>query len=137
MARKMSYDGKYKLSRHQFNTAKWYALGFNEWLDEYNRLKDSVSAISYENGDMPHAVNKTSNPTEELAERRAELRAKMDKIVACCNVAGGDLSEYLLKAVTNENVTYHTLKALMDIPCSANTFYDRRRKFYWLLAKEL
>lgn len=137
MARKMSYEGKYKLSRHAYNTAKWYALGFNEWLDEYNSLKDSVSAISYENGDMPHAVNKTSNPTEELAERRAVLSEKMDRVTRCCQLAGGDISEYLFKAVTNEGITYNTLKALKNIPCSANTFYDRRRKFYWLLAKEL
>jgi hypothetical protein len=137
MARKMSYEGKYKLSRHEFNTAKWYALGFNEWLEEYNKLKDSVSAISYENADMPHAVNKTSNPTEELAERRAVLSEKMDRITRLCQVAGGDISDYLFKAVTNEDISYNTLNALMNIPCSANTFYDRRRKFYWLLAKEI
>lgn len=137
MARKMSYEGKYKLSRSEYNAAKWYAYRFNEWLDEYNSLKDSVSAISYENADMPHAVNKTSNPTETLAERRAVLREKMDRITRICQTAGGDLSDYLFKAVVNENVTYSTLKALMDIPCSANTFYDRRRKFYWLLAKEI
>ena len=137
MARKMSYEGKYKLSRAEFNTAKWYAYRFNEWLDEYNALKDSVSAISYENADMPHAVNKTSNPTESLAERRAVLSEKMEKITKCCQIAGGDLSEYIFKAVTNENVSYKTLQAFMEIPCSANTFYDRRRKFYYLLAKEI
>lgn len=137
MARKMSYEGKYKLSRAEFNNAKWFAYRFNEFLDEYNSLKDSVSAISYENADMPHAVNKTSNPTMSLAERRAELSRKMDIINRCCQQAGGDISEYLFKAVTNENVTYNHLKTFMQIPCGATMFYERRRKFYWLLAKEI
>ena len=137
MARKMDYKGKYKLSRAEFNRAKWFALSFNDWMDEYNALKDSVSAINYENGDMPHAVNKTSNPTENLATRRAELKQKMDIVVECCNEADAALSEYILKAVTNENVTYQNLKVLLDIPCGATLFYEKRRKFYWLLAKEI
>lgn len=135
MARKMNYTGKYKLSRAEFMAAKWYSLRFNEWLDEYNSLKDSVSAISYENGDMPHAINKTSNPTLDLASRRSELKSKMDLIIDCSNRAGGDISEYILKSVTNEHVTYNHLKMFMNIPCSASMFYDRRRKYYWLLAK--
>ena len=137
MARKMSYSGKYKLSREEYNHAKWYALRFNRWLDEYNSLSDSVGAFSYENADMPKAVNKTSNPTEQLAERRAELRNKMDLVINCCQEAGGDIFNYLLSAVTNEEVTYNTLVALKQIPCSANTFYDRRRKFYYLLSQKI
>lgn len=137
MARKMSYSGKYRLSRSEFNAAKWHALRFNEWLAEYNSLSDSVKAITYEDADMPHAINKTGDPTEILAERRAELRDKMDVVIQCAREAGGDLQEYILKAVTNEDVTYQVLRTFMDIPCSANTFYDRRRKFYYLLAKRL
>lgn len=137
MARKMSYEGKYKLSRSEFMNAKWHALRFNEWLDEYNKLSDSVSAISYERADMPKSLNKISCPTEELAAKRAELRQKMDVVINCAKESGGDLFEYILAAVTNEDVTYNTLKALKDIPCAPNTFYERRRKFYYLLAKEL
>lgn len=137
MARKMSYEGKYKLTRAEYNHAKWYALSFNEWLDEYNSLKDSVSAISYENADMPHGKNKVSNPTLDLAERRAELSKKMDLIIKCSEEAGGDLSEYIFKAVTNESVTYESLTALLQMPCGRTLFYERRRKFYFLLAKEI
>lgn len=137
MARKMSYEGKYKLSRSEFMNAKWYALRFNEWLDEYNRLADSVTAISYEKADLPKAQNKISCPTEDLATRREELRRKMDIVINCAKDSGGDLFEYILAAVTNEDVTFNTLKALKNIPCAPNTFYERRRKFYYLLSKEL
>ena len=47
--------------------------------------------------------------------------------------ADQDLYQYLLKAVTSEDVTYRYLKMIMRIPCGKKMYYDRRRKFYWLL----
>ena len=77
MSRKTEYTGRYKLSKNEFGYAKWYSLKYYEWLDEYNTLKDSVKAIQY--SDAPKGSGK-SDPTEKLAERRAELRRKMLKI---------------------------------------------------------
>ena len=45
--------------------------------------------------------------------------------------------QYLLKAVTEENVTFKYLKTVMNIPCEKDMFYDRRRKFYFLLSKKI
>ena len=49
--------------------------------------------------------------------------------------ADPDIYQYILKAVTEEDVTYRYLNMIMGIPCSHNTYYDRRRRFYWLLDK--
>ena len=48
-----------------------------------------------------------------------------------------ELYQYIIKAVTNEYVTYKYLQTIMNIPCSRNTYYDRRRKFYYLLSKKI
>lgn len=45
-----------------------------------------------------------------------------------------DLGEYILAAVT-QGLTYETCKTRFDIPCSRDTYYDRYRKFFWLLHK--
>ena len=130
------YSGKYELTKAQFLSAKYYALRFNDWLREYNGLKDSVSAMSYENADMPHAVNKISCPTEDLSIKREELRAKMDKVTICCvRVAGKDLATWLLDAVTND-CTFEEMKA-KGLPIERTAFYGIRRHFYYLLAKEI
>lgn len=48
--------------------------------------------------------------------------------------ADDKLYSYILKAVT-ENLSYAYLKTRLDIPCSKDTYYDRYRRFFWLLNK--
>ena len=47
-----------------------------------------------------------------------------------------DISRYIIKAVTEKDITYNYLKMVMKIPCGQNMYYDRRRKFYCLLSKK-
>ena len=47
--------------------------------------------------------------------------------------ADPELYSYILKAVT-EGTTFVVLKSLYGIPCERDMFYDRRRKFYWVLS---
>ncbi len=132
MATKTEYTGKYKISKFDYGFAKWYSLKYNEWLEEYNALKDSVKSMSY--GEI-HG-SKVGNPTEELATKRAELRNKMLKVENAAFDAGGDIAEYLLIAVTNEDMTYEQLER-KGMPCGRTLFYDKRRKYYYLLSKEI
>ena len=134
MSRRNYYTGKYKLSKEEFLSAKYYALRYNSWLSAYNALKDSVGAIVYDG--MPHGSG-TGNPTESLAIKRDKLRKKMALIEDTAREADPELASYIMKAVTNEDVTFHHLKTLMDMPCGQKTYYDRRRRFYWLLAKKI
>lgn len=134
MARKMSYSGKYKISRKALNYAKWYSLNYPDWLEQYNSLKDSVRAISYDG--MPTGKGQASDATMKLATKRAELRDKMLKVEHAASEAGGDIAEFILKSVIFENMTFEDMKAI-GLPCERTMFYERRRKYYYLLSKEL
>ena len=46
-----------------------------------------------------------------------------------------NLAVYILKGITEE-LSYDYLKTRLNIPCSKDTYYDRYRKFFWLLNKE-
>lgn len=134
MARKTEYTGKYKLSRFEYGYAKWFALKYSEWLEQYNSLKDSVKAISYDQ--TGHGKGSISDKTQDFATKRAELRDKMLKVEHCAFDAGGDIGEYILKSVIYEDQTFEDMKA-QGMPCERTFFYERRRKFYWLLSKEI
>ena len=134
MARKMSYSGKYKLSKFEYGYAKWFSLKYPEWLDEYNSLKDSVGAINYDS--MPGGKGQVSDATMKLATKRAELKDKMLKVEHAASEAGGDIAEFILKAVIFEDMTFEDMKAL-GLPCERTMFYERRRKYYYLLSKEI
>ncbi|MDY4080120.1 MAG: hypothetical protein SOY97_00665, partial [Candidatus Metalachnospira sp.] len=68
---------------------------------------------------------------------RAELNRKCELVEQTAIEAAPEFYNYLLKAVTNEGITFNYLKSVMDIPCGRDMYYDRRRKFYWLMSKKL
>jgi hypothetical protein len=135
MPRREFYTGKYALSKEEFLSAKYYALRYNAWLAEYNSLKDSMGAITVD--DMPHAKNNISNPTQRLAERRAELREKMEIIEQAAKDANPEIARELMIMATNYDMTFDRLKAECDIPYESTQFYKYRRKFYYLLSKKI
>lgn len=122
---------KYGISKHRFKELYYWCLQYNEWKDELKYKTDTVKAI--ETHDMPTGSGGMRRPTEELAMRRARLEENCRLIEQTAIETDPDLYQYILKAVTNEDITYRYLRLIMEIPCSSNTYYNRRRKFYWLL----
>ena len=109
-------------------------VAYNEWKKELSGLTDTSKAITY--SDMPKG-NMNPDPTGDLVERRESLVKNVDLVEHCARKADPDLFKWIMWGVTNEGVNYDNLKTLKDIPCSRNTYYDRRRKFYYLLSRKL
>lgn len=128
-------EDKYKISKHKFLEVYHFCLQYHEWIDE---LEKGVTTKGTGNMDgMPKGKGETSSSTEALAIRRAELRRKCELVEQTAIETDPDLYPWILKAVTNEGASYKWLKNRLHIPCSRNTYYERRRKFYWLLSKKI
>lgn len=128
---------RWKIGKHEFYTAYHYALQYQEWQDQLSTLTDSVGAMSPDG--QPHG-NGTSNPTESLGIRRAEVEEKIRTIEDVAHEATSDcdwMYIYLLRGVTDETVTYTYLKQIMNIPCGKDMYYDHRWQFYYLLSKKI
>lgn len=74
-------------------------------------------------------------PTEKAAERAAILAQDVEQIERIAKEAGGDDADNLLIAVT-QGVPTHYLKTLRDMKTGINQFNNKRRMFFYLLAKE-
>ena len=48
--------------------------------------------------------------------------------------ADEELYIYILKAVT-EGLSYTYLRSVMNIPCGKDMYYNRYRRFFWLLSE--
>ena len=121
---------KYGISKNRFMELYYWCLQYNEWKDELKYKSDAVKCI--EISDMP-ASHSNGDPTQQLAMRRVQLEQNCRLIEQTAIEADPDIYQYLLKAVTDENVTYRYLRLVMGMPCGKDMYYDRRRKFYWLL----
>lgn len=128
--RKKEYTGKYPIEARDLAYTKAYSLKYPRWLDQYNNLKDAVKAINYDNSGGPSG--RISDTTADNATKRMIIRGKMMKVEQCAFEAGGDLAEYILKSVIDENVTFEDMKAA-GMPCERRCFYEKRRKYYYLL----
>lgn len=125
---------KYNISSHRFMELYHLCLQYNEWKDELKYKRDAVKSI--EITDMP-VTHGNSDSTSALAIRRAGLSRKCELIEQTAIEADGDIYQYILKAVTNEGISYNYLREVCGIPCGKNYYYDKRRKFYWLLSSKI
>lgn len=130
----LSKKNKWWISKHSYYNAYHFAMKYGEWNDEYKLLENTLSSPGFEGTPGGSGISK---PTEDDGIKRAELRTKMQLVKETVIETDPDMYQWLFKAVTQEGITYNYLKQIMDIPFSRNTFYDRRRKFYYLLSKKI
>lgn len=125
----------YKISKHRFMELMYFCLQYDEWKWVLENVKtDGIRSPQI--SDMPKARGLNRDMTSELGIDRAELEHNCMLIEDSARAADEDLCEYILYAVTHEDVTYNYLSTVKHIPCSKNTWYKVRRRFYYLLSKK-
>lgn len=127
-------NSKYGISKNRFRQLYYFCLQYPEWKDELKYNTDTMGAIAIDG--MPKGTT-TSDPTQALATRNAQLSTWCQLIEQTAIETDADIYQYIIKAVTNSGITYKYLSMIMGIPCGKKMYYDRRRKFYWLLSQKI
>jgi hypothetical protein len=135
MSRILSTKNPYYLTKHRFYEVYHYAMQYQEWKDEYRTTEQTMRGIAYDGVKVKSSGS--GDTLERVAIRLTELSEKIEMLEAVAKETDKDLSEYILRGVTDEQVTYNYLSMVLHIPCSRNTYYSLRRKFYWLLSERL
>ena len=125
----VSKKSPYYISKHRTLELKHFCMQYDEWRQERARI-----SVIHGNGIGKIPGGEISDKTAKLAMRAAELDGYMRMVVWCCKEADNYIWTWLLEGVT-EGVSYGALAA-RGIPCSKDYYYDRYRKFFWLLDKE-
>lgn len=133
MSKTRNLLSKYNLSKHRFMELMHFCLQYEDWKRALNNL---ATIKSPEISDMPKGRGLTTDVTAELGIKRAELEHNCMLIEDAARAADESLYEYIIYAVTHEDVTYKYLSTVKHIPCSRNTWYAVRRKFYYMLDKK-
>jgi hypothetical protein len=74
------------------------------------------------------------DPTGARATARAYYSERIKLVEQAAQEADKYLWHYILRAVT-EGLSYTYLKTKLDMPCGKDMYYDRYRKFFWILDK--
>ncbi len=129
---KISEKNKYYIDKHRYYELKHFCLQYNEWKKAHMSCCEAITFTStferFPSTSMP------SDLTAKYAIRRAQYAERIKMIEVAAREADEFLYPYILKAVT-EGLSYVHLKMHYDIPCGKDMYYDRYRRFFWLLSE--
>lgn len=130
---KVSENNKYWIEKHRYYELKHFCLQYPIWKKAYM----SLDGLSKRPSDLAifSSTKICSDPTAKCALSKEFYSVRIDMINRIAIQTDSELSDYILKGVT-EGWSYNSLKTRFDIPCSKDTYYERYRKFFWLLNKE-
>lgn len=128
----ISKKNKYYIDKHRHYELKHFCLQYPTWKKLHDdALESCISAAKLE---RVVYTGIPSDITAKYALKRTQYAEKIKLIEQIAMDADGELYPYLLKAVT-EGLSFTYLKSVLDIPCGKDMYYDRYRKFFWLLSE--
>lgn len=128
----LSENNPYWIERHRYYELKHFCLQYLIW----KKACQALDGLSQRPADLARFIKNHSHgdPTAKCAEAKAFYSSRMDMLEKTAIEADKELWAYILKGVT-EGLSYDKLKARLDIPCSKDIYYNRYRKFFYLLDK--
>lgn len=128
----LSLKNKYHIDKHRHYELKHFCLQYPEWKKAYSEFDNEGMPLSMIER-MPTS-NLPGDPTAKRAVMKSYYAEKMHLVEKAAMEADRYLSDYILKAVT-ENLSYTYLKSKLEIPCGKDMYYDRYRRFFWILSE--
>lgn len=122
----LSQRNKYWIPKNRYLELKNFCLQYPEWkvaLSSIDPLKTHFIKIPSGN---------ISDITNDIVLIRLKLKDKISLIEECVELADSSITPWLLKGIT-ENYSYDYLKYQLDLPAGRDYYYERYRKFFWIL----
>ena len=128
----ISQRNRYWIDKHRHYELKHFCLQYPNWKKAMCGSYITNSLASYNVGT---SSNIPSDPTSRLAITKMYYSERIELIERVAKKTDRYLYNYILKAVT-EGLSYTQLKSRLEIPCGRDMYYDRYRRFFWLLSQE-
>ena len=125
---KISEKNKYWIDKHRHYELKHFCLQYPSWKQAYAEINNMPSSTFNEirSNSIP------GDPTSKHVIMRSYYLERIRLIEQAAIEADRQLYKYILRAVT-EGLSFTYLKTKMEIPCGKDLYYDRYRRFFWLL----
>lgn len=128
----VSMKNRYWIDKHRHYELKHFCLQYPMWKKAYKDFTDVGVPLStiehYPTSNLP------GDPTAKRVIMKTNLEEKIDLIENAAKEADRYLYKYIIKGVT-ESLSYVQLKTRFNIPCGKDMYYDRYRRFFWLLSE--
>jgi hypothetical protein len=128
----LSKKNKYWIDKHRHYELRHFCLQYPSWKRAYADCLDTDISMSMIEG--TREPDGLYDPTATRGLTRAYYSKRIQMLEEVAKNADKYLWHYILKAVT-EGLSYTYLRTKLDIPCGKDMYYDRYRRFFWLLSE--
>ena len=129
MRTEISVKNKYWIPKHRYLELKNFCLQYPDWKLALN----SITFLKTNSKNSP--LGNFSDPTETIVLKRNYYLQKISMIEDAAKESDYTLYQWLIKGITGP-YGYDYLKYQLNIPASRDMYYDRYRKFFWILDKK-
>lgn len=129
----LSEKNEFYLPKEEFLTVLHFAQQYPNWERELRTEPDTSKAITYDEERVQTSGG--YDACSEAAMRRYALAKKKQLVEDTVREVAPEIYEYLLLGVAY-GVPFWELQE-KGIPCEKTMYYERRKKFYYLLAKKI
>lgn len=126
----ISRKNKYWIDKHRHYELKHFCLQYPEWKRAYTEICDVTVPLA-----MLDSIPTDNTPSDPVANRVLMKMFYSERIKLIEKTAietDPYLYSYIIKGVT-EGKSYTYLKTVLGMPCGKDMYYNRYRKFFWLL----
>lgn len=124
----VSKSNPYYISKHRYYELKHFCLQYNDFKKVYNSLCEKIPG-----GIIRSNVLERPRKDDPNYDIRMKYYTKICLIEDSAWLADKDLGGYLIEGVTQER-SYDWLLTRRRIPCCKDIYYDRYRRFFWILS---
>lgn len=129
----LSEKNEFYLPKEEFLTVLHFALQYPNWVQELRTEPDTSKAITYDEERVQTSGG--YDACSETAMRRYMLEKKKKLVEDTVREVAPEIYDYLLLGVAY-GWTFWQLQE-KGMPCGKDMYYDRRHKFYYLLAQKI
>lgn len=128
----LSKKNPYWIPRDKYYELLYFSRQYWTMKQEKKELLRTYPTISY---DENYTITDISNPVEKAVCRVSYLTDMMKLIEDTVKEVDPDIYKWLLNGVTTDK-SYEYLNQKMGLPMSRGAYYERYRKYFFLLSKK-
>lgn len=128
----LSKKNPYWIPRDKYYELLYFSRQYWTMKQEKKELLRTYPTISY---DENYTITDISNPVEKAVCRVSYLTDMMKLIEDTVKEVDPDIYKWLLNGVTTDK-SYEYLNQKMGLPMSRSAYYERYRKYFFLLSKK-
>lgn len=130
MKPELSKKSKYYIPKERYLELKHFCLQYRKWKEALDSTYEFLTKSPGEHIETSDIFD----PTPKIVMVRKFYSDRIGLMEKASGLADTLLSHWIFKGVT-EGRSYDNLKMMYGIPCDRNTYYDRYRKFFYILDK--